>query len=136
MTAGSTPALSTRPKLARNVLVLGAVSFLTDVSSEMIYPLLPVFIGTVLGASATSIGVIEGAAESTAALLKFFSGWWSDRMARRKPLVVVGYALSGLVRPLIGIAQSVGHVLAIRLADRVGKGIRTSPRDALIADSV
>src|SRR5688500_15221523 len=136
MTAGSTPALSTRPKLARNVLVLGAVSFLTDVSSEMIYPLLPVFIGRVLGASATSIGVIEGAAESTAALLKFFSGWWSDRMVRRKPLVVVGYALSGLVRPLIGIAQSVGHVLAIRLADRIGKGIRTSPRDALIADSV
>ena len=125
-----------RPKLARNVLILGAVSFLTDVSSEMIYPLLPVFIGTVLGASATSIGLIEGAAESAAALLKFVSGWWSDRMGRRKPLVVAGYALAGLVRPLVGLAQSVGQVLAIRLTDRVGKGIRTAPRDALIADSV
>ena len=125
-----------RPKLARNVLILGAVSFLTDVSSEMIYPLLPVFIGTVLGASATSIGLIEGAAESAAALLKFVSGWWSDRMGRRKPLVVAGYALAGLVRPLVGLAQSVSHVLAIRLTDRVGKGIRTAPRDALIADSV
>ena len=116
--------------------MLGAVSFLTDVSSEMIYPMLPVFIGTVLGASATSIGLIEGAAESTAALLKFVSGWWSDRVGRRKPLVVAGYALAGIARPLIGLAQSVGQVLAIRLTDRVGKGIRTSPRDALIADSV
>lgn len=116
--------------------MLAAVSFLTDVSSEMIYPLLPVFIGTVLGASATSIGLIEGAAESTAALLKFVSGWWSDRVGRRKPLVVAGYALAGIARPLIGLAQSVGQVLAIRLTDRVGKGIRTSPRDALIADSV
>ena len=132
----SSPAVPARPKLARNVLVLGAVSFLTDVSSEMIYPLLPVFIGTVLGASATSIGVIEGAAESTAALLKFASGWWSDRVGRRKPLVIAGYALAGLARPLVGLAQSVGQVLAIRLTDRVGKGIRTSPRDALIADSV
>jgi len=127
---------STRPKLARNVLILGAVSFLTDVSSEMIYPLLPVFLGTVLGASATSIGLIEGAAESTAALLKFGSGWWSDRLRRRKPLVVAGYALASLVRPLIGLAQSVTQVLAVRVTDRIGKGIRTSPRDALIADSV
>ena len=123
-------------KLARNVIILGAVSFLTDLSSDMIYPLLPVFLGTVLGASATSIGVIEGAAESTAALLKFGSGWWSDRLARRKPLVVVGYAIAALVRPLVGLAQSAGQVLAIRVTDRVGKGIRTSPRDALIADSV
>ena len=136
MSDGPEVARRARPKLARNVLVLGAVSFLTDVSSEMIYPLLPVFIGTVLGASATSIGLIEGAAESTAALLKFISGWWSDRVGRRKQLVAAGYALSGFVRPLVGLAQSVGHVLAIRLADRVGKGIRTSPRDALIADSV
>jgi MFS family permease len=102
----------------------------------MIYPLLPVFLGTVLGASATSIGLIEGAAESTAALLKFGSGWWSDRLKRRKPLVVAGYALAALMRPLVGLAQSAGQVLAIRVTDRVGKGIRTSPRDALIADSV
>lgn len=136
MIDGSLPERAGRPKLARNVVILAAVSFLTDVSSEMIYPLLPVFLGTVLGASATSIGVIEGAAESTAALLKFVSGWWSDRVGRRKPLVVAGYALAGLARPLIGLAQSVGQVLAIRLTDRVGKGIRTSPRDALIADSV
>ncbi len=127
---------SARPKLARNVLILGAVSFLTDVSSEMIYPLLPVFLGTVLGASATAIGLIEGAAESTAALLKFGSGWWSDRLRRRKPLVVAGYALASLVRPLIGLAQSAGHVLVVRITDRIGKGIRTAPRDALIADSV
>ena len=118
------------------MIVLAAVSFLTDVSSEMIYPLLPVFIGTVLGASATSIGLIEGAAESTSALLKFASGWWSDRIGRRKPLVVAGYVLASVARPLIGLAQSVGQVLAVRITDRVGKGIRTSPRDALIADSV
>ena len=124
------------PKLARNVIILGAVSFLTDVSSEMIYPLLPVFLGTVLGASATSIGVIEGVAESVAALLKFASGWWSDRVRRRKPLVVIGYTLASFARPLVGLAQAAGQVFAIRVTDRIGKGIRTSPRDALIADSV
>jgi MFS family permease len=134
--ASHPPASPPHPKLARNVLVLTAVSFLTDVSSEMIYPLLPVFLGTVLGTSATFIGVIEGAAESVAALLKFASGWWSDRVRRRKPLVVAGYALASLVRPLVGLAQSAGQVLGIRVVDRIGKGIRTSPRDALIADSV
>ena len=132
----SVPPRPPHPKLARNVIILGAVSFLTDVSSEMIYPLLPVFLGTVLGASATSIGLIEGMAESVAALLKFASGWWSDRVKRRKPLVVIGYALASLARPLIGVAQAASHVLAIRVTDRIGKGIRTSPRDALIADSV
>jgi MFS family permease len=118
------------------VIVLGAVSFLTDVSSEMIYPLLPVFLGTVLGTSATMIGVIEGAAESVSAMLKLASGWWSDRVGRRKPLVVAGYLLASTVRPMIGLAQSAAQVLAVRVIDRVGKGIRTSPRDALIADSV
>ena len=117
-------------------MALGAVSFLTDLSSEMIYPLLPLFLTGVLGASATAIGAIEGAAESTASLLKLLSGWWSDRARRRKPLVVGGYVLSSLVRPLVALAQSVTQVLAIRLVDRVGKGIRSSPRDALIADSV
>jgi len=123
-------------RLGRNVLALSAVSLLTDVASEMTYPLLPVFLATVLGASATSVGVIEGAAESTAALLKLASGWWSDRVSRRKPLVLLGYTIASLIRPLIGLAQSVSQVLAIRVTDRVGKGIRSSPRDALIADSV
>ena len=123
-------------RLGRNVYALAAVSFFTDVSSEMIYPLLPVFLSTVLGANAGFIGAIEGAAESTAALLKLASGWWSDRVRRRKPLVVAGYALASAMRPLIAIAQSATQVLVIRVSDRVGKGIRNSPRDALIADSV
>ena len=123
-------------RLGRNVYALSAVSFFTDVSSEMIYPLLPVFLATVLGASAGFIGAIEGAAESTAALLKLASGWWSDRVQRRKPLVVAGYTLASAMRPLVAAAQSATQVLLIRVSDRVGKGLRNSPRDALIADSV
>ncbi|HYX24226.1 MAG TPA: MFS transporter [Thermoanaerobaculia bacterium] len=134
MAADSTS--SKRPRLGRNVVALAAVSFLTDVSSDMTYPLLPVFLKTILGASATAVGAIEGAAETTAALLKLASGWWSDRVSQRKPLVLAGYTIASIVRPLIGLAQSVAQVLAIRVTDRVGKGIRTSPRDALIADSV
>src|SRR6266536_2117079 len=122
--------------LGRNVYALAAVSFFTDVSSEMIYPLLPVFLTTVLGASAGFIGAIEGAAESTAALLKLASGWWSDRVKKRKPLVVLGYGIASFLRPFVAIAQSATQVLLIRVGDRVGKGIRTSPRDALLADSV
>lgn len=125
-----------RPRLGRNVIAIAAVSFFTDVSSEMIYPLLPVFLSTVLGGSASFIGGIEGAAESTAALLKLASGWWSDRVTRRKPLVVAGYTIAAIARPLVAAATSAWQVLGIRLTDRVGKGIRTSPRDALIADSV
>jgi MFS family permease len=102
----------------------------------MIYPLLPVFLTTVLGASAGFIGAIEGAAESTASFLKLASGWWSDRMRRRKPLVVGGYALASIVRPLVAIAQSATQVLLIRVSDRVGKGLRNAARDALVADSV
>lgn len=124
------------PRLPRTVLALGAVSFLTDLSSEMIYPLLPVFLSATLGASAVVLGVVEGAAESVAAVLKLVSGWWSDRLARRKPLVVAGYTLASVVRPLIGLATSAGQVLAIRVTDRVGKGLRSSPRDALITDAV
>lgn len=112
------------------------VSFFTDMSSEMIYPLLPLFISTTLGASALFIGAIEGAAESTAALVKLGSGWWSDRMRRRKPLVLAGYALASAVRPLIGLAQTASQVLLLRVTDRIGKGIRSAPRDALIAESV
>ena len=125
-----------RPTLGRNVFALAAVSLLTDVSSEMIYPLLPVFLTAVLGANASFIGAIEGAAETTAALLKLASGWWSDRVQKRKPLVLAGYAIASLMRPLVAIAQSASQVLMIRVADRVGKGIRNAPRDALLADSV
>ena len=122
--------------LGRNVLALSLVSLLTDASSEIIYPLLPLFLSTVLGASAAAVGLVEGAAESTAALLKLASGWWSDRVRRRKPLVVAGYALAAVARPLLALATATSQVLAIRMTDRVGKGIRTAPRDALIADSV
>ena len=125
-----------RPTLGRNVFALAAVSLLTDVSSEMIYPLLPIFLTTVLGANASFIGAIEGAAETTAALLKLASGWWSDRVRMRKPLVVFGYGIASLVRPLVAVAQSASQVLVIRLADRIGKGIRNAPRDALLAESV
>ena len=116
--------------------MLAAVSFLTDASSEIIYPLLPIFLTTVLGASASAVGAIEGVAETTSALLKLASGWWSDRVSRRKPLVVAGYALASLARPLVAVAQSATQVLAIRVTDRVGKGVRGAPRDALIAESV
>lgn len=123
--------LSTLPG---TVLALGTVSFFTDVSSEMIYPLLPLFLTGVLGAGPAALGAIEGAAESLASVLKALSGSWSDRARRRKPLVVAGYGIAGVARPLIGFAGSWTAVLALRLADRVGKGVRTSPRDALIAD--
>ena len=119
-----------------NVLVLGFVSFLTDVSSEMIYPLLPLFLTTVLGAGPAFLGIIEGVAESTASFLKLISGILSDRLPKRKGLVLAGYTVSSLARPLIAAATTPLAVLGIRFADRVGKGIRTSPRDALIADSV
>lgn len=130
------PEPAPRGRLGRNVLALAAVSLLTDVASDMTYPLLPLFLATTLGASATAVGVIEGAAESAAALLKLASGWLSDRVPRRKPLVLAGYGIASLIRPLIGLAQSASQVLAIRVADRIGKGIRGAPRDALIADSV
>ncbi|MBI5419688.1 MAG: MFS transporter [Deltaproteobacteria bacterium] len=123
-------------RLHRNVVALGVVSLLTDLSSEMIYPLLPVFLTATLGAGPAALGIIEGVAETTASLIKLFSGVWSDRMGRKKPLVVGGYTLSTAMRPLMGLAASWGHVLAVRFSDRIGKGIRSSPRDALIAASV
>ena len=125
-----------RPPLSRNVRILATVSFFTDVASDMIYPLLPLFLTTVLGTSAAALGVIEGLAESVSSLLRLPAGWYSDRIKRRKPFVVVGYTLASLVRPLIGLTQNMGQVLAIRLTDRFGKGLRSAPRDALIADSV
>ena len=121
--------------ITRNVLILGVVSLLTDVSSEMIYPLLPLFLTTVLGAGPAFLGVIEGVAESTASLLKLFSGMASDRVRDRQKLVLFGYAVSACARPLIALAATPAFVLLVRFFDRVGKGVRTSPRDALIADS-
>ena len=120
----------------RSVLALGWVSFLTDVSSDMIYPLLPAFLTKTLGAGPAAVGLIEGVAETTASLAKIGSGVWSDRVRRRKPLVVLGYAIAAVMRPLVAFARVWTQVLAIRFSDRVGKGIRTSPRDALLADIV
>jgi len=118
----------------RSIYFLSAVSFFNDIASEMIYPLIPVFIKTVLGFGAEIIGVIEGVAESINSLLKLFSGWISDKAKKRKIFVLAGYSLSNLVRPLIGISGYWGAVLGFRLTDRIGKGIRTSPRDAMICD--
>jgi len=121
--------------LSRNVVALGLVSLLTDVSSEMIYPLLPLFLTRVLGAGQTYVGLVEGAAESAASLTKLYSGWLADRLGKRKSLVVTGYTFSTFTRPLVAFALAPWHVLAIRFSDRLGKGLRTSPRDALIAAS-
>jgi MFS family permease len=120
----------------RPVLALGWVSFLTDVSSEMIYPLLPAFLTKTLGAGPATVGLVEGVAEATASMTKVASGAWSDRVRRRKPLVVLGYTIAAVARPLVAFARAWTQVLAIRFTDRVGKGIRTSPRDALLADAV
>ncbi|MGE5277777.1 MAG: MFS transporter [Acidobacteriota bacterium] len=121
-------------RLDPGVVTLGWVSFLSDVASDMIYPLLPDFLTRTLGAGPAALGLIEGVAESTASLTKVASGRWSDRIRHRKRFVVSGYLVAALVRPLVGLAQSWGQVLAIRFTDRVGKGIRTPPRDALLAD--
>lgn len=118
------------------VRALALVSLLTDAASEMIYPLLPVFLTTVLGASPAMLGLIEGAAESTAALVKLGSGWWSDRIGRYTPMVLIGYGIATITRPFIGVAQSAMQVVSLRLIDRVGKGIRGAPRDALLAGAV
>lgn len=124
----------TPPRIPPAIWALGFVSLLMDVSSELIHSLLPVFMFTALGASALSIGLIEGAAEATALIVKVFSGVLSDAWGRRKPLAVLGYGLGALSKPLFAIAQSSGMVLAARLIDRTGKGIRGAPRDALVAD--
>ncbi len=119
-------------KLPRAVIALGLVSLFTDLSSEMIVPLLPIFLTTQLGASATFFGLVEGVAESVASLLKLFSGAWSDRMGRRFPLVLFGYTLSSLMRPMMAFCSAPWHALVVRSADRVGKGLRSAPRDALL----
>jgi len=124
--------------LKGNVLQLGIVSFFTDLSSEMIYPLLPVFFtGLVPPAlAAIYIGLMDGIAESTSSLLKIYSGRLSDTLGKRKPLALLGYTISGLARPLMAVAYAGWHVIGLRFLDRVGKGFRTSPRDALISDSI
>jgi MFS family permease len=120
---------------SRNVFFSGLVSFFMDVSSEMIYPLVPLFLANVLGVNKSVIGLIEGIAESSASLLKVFSGWFSDRIGRRKGLMALGYGISVLSRPIMATATIWQQVFASRLIDRLGKGIRTAPRDAIIAES-
>ncbi len=134
MTPPLPPPRLSAPSIGRTVLVLGVASFLTDVSSEMIFPLLPAFLAVVLGAGPAILGVIEGIAEATSSILKVASGWWTDSSARRKAPILFGYSISGIAKPLMGLAGSWWLVLFLRFSDRVGKGIRTSPRDALIAD--
>jgi len=119
-----------------NVFFLGIVSLLTDVSSEMIFTLVPLFLFNVLSIGTPIIGLVGGLPESADAIFRIFSGWLSDRMGKRKPLAILGYSISTAAKPFMYLASSWGAVLAVRFSDRVGKGIRTSPRDALVADSV
>ncbi|HTZ17648.1 MAG TPA: MFS transporter [Dissulfurispiraceae bacterium] len=119
----------------RNVTVTGFVSLFMDISSEMIYPLVPLFLANVLGVNKSLIGLIEGIAESTASLLKVFSGWFSDRIGNRKWLMVLGYGISTLSRPILALAAGWHQVMGFRFVDRFGKGIRTAPRDAIVVES-
>lgn len=121
-------------KLHRSVIVLSFVSFFTDISSEMIYPLLPIYLVTVIGSTPAILGLIEGFAEAIASLFKYLSGIYADKIPSKKPLVVFGYSVSSLTRPLIGLATAWHTVFILRFIDRVGKGIRSSPRDAILAE--
>jgi len=124
-----------RPTLPLTVVLLGLTSLFTDVGTEMIFPLLPVFLAETLGAAPVYIGLVEGAADTVSSLVKLASGVMADAMPRRKPLVLLGYGLASAVRPFVAVATRPWHVLAVRVTDRVGKGVRSSPRDALIADA-
>ncbi len=126
--------IKSRKRIPKVVIMLGIVSLFTDAASEMIYPLIPVFV-TALGSGAIILGVIEGVAETTAALLKLLSGILSDRMGKRKLFVLAGYLISSIVRPFTGLVSSAWQIIIVRMFDRVGKGLRTSPRDAMIASS-
>ena len=125
--------MSDKPSIPRPVWFLGFTSLFTDAANEVIYPLLPMYLSKVLGATAVSLGIIEGVAEGLNSLLKVLSGYWSDHRKRRRPIVIAGYTLSGLSRPFIALTRSWPQVLVIRALDRTGKGIRTAPRDALLA---
>jgi MFS family permease len=127
-------ALGTRPAVPRGVVVLGLVSLCMDVSSEMIHALLPLYLAAGLGVSMLAIGLLEGAAEALALVVKVFSGAWSDVARKRKPLVLLGYGLAALTKPVFALAPTFGWIVGARFADRLGKGIRGAPRDALIAD--
>jgi MFS family permease len=128
--ASATP----RPRIPKTVWALGLVSLFMDLSSEIIHALMPLFLTVTLGASVAVVGAIEGIAEATASISKVFSGYLSDRMGRRKPLILLGYGLAALSKPLFPLASSAGLVLGARFADRIGKGLRGAPRDALVAD--
>ena len=134
MTSPSTESLPATPAISRTVWMLGLVSFFMDVSSEIIHALLPLFLTTTLGASVAIVGLIDGIAESTAAITKVFSGYVSDKIARRKPLLLAGYGLAALTKPIFALAAVPSVVFAARFADRIGKGLRGAPRDALVAD--
>ena len=121
-----------RPRLPASVYAVGATSLLNDASSEMIFPLLPVFLASVVGAGGATLGMIEGSADAVASLLKLVSGVVSDRLRMRKPLVVGGYFLASVIRPLVGLAQAASTVLAIRVTDRIGKGLRGIERVELV----
>ena len=120
--------------LTRNIIIVGFVRLFTDLSSQMVFPLIPLYLIS-LGAGAWVVGLVEGAAETTASLLKVISGYWSDKIKRRKPFVFAGYSLSSITKPLFAFTTSWPFILLVRVADRVGKGIRDAPRDAIIADS-
>ncbi|MBI4127638.1 MAG: MFS transporter [Parcubacteria group bacterium] len=125
-----------KPFLPANVILLGVVSLLNDASSEMIYPLLPLFLTQELGASVFMVGLIEGVADATSAITRIGSGWFTDRIRVRKPLVVLGYTLAAIAKPLLAVATTPLSVLGLRFVDRLGKGTREAPRDVLIADAV
>ncbi len=120
--------------LTRNIIILGFVSLFTDLSSQMVFPLIPLYLIS-LGAGAWVVGLVEGAAETTASLLKVFSGYWSDKINRRKPFVFAGYSLSTITKPLFALTTSWPFILLVRVTERVGKGIREAPRDAIVAES-
>ncbi|MEM0982106.1 MAG: MFS transporter, partial [Cyanobacteria bacterium P01_H01_bin.58] len=121
--------------LNSTIRALGLVSLCSDLASKMVYPVTPIFLTTVLGAPAWTVGVVEGIAESTASILKLYSGWLSDRVGQRKPFAVLGYGLGAIAKLMLAVAGVWGHVLGARVVDRMGKGLRAAPRDALIAEN-
>ncbi len=133
------PNQKTKPSilsLPRNIWAVSLTSFFMDISSEMVLNLIPLFLANVLGVKTALIGLIEGIAESTASILKLFSGWLSDKLRARKWLAVFGYSLSALSKPFFYFANTWSSIAAVRWVDRIGKGVRTAPRDALVADSI